>query len=109
MLELVRGYAAAAFDTAANEGRLDAVVTGLVEISRLFIASEPLRNAITDSTIPAQARGAVLEDLLADKVPEEALAIITFVVEYERARRSAEGGRAARRAGRDRPRQCRGR
>ncbi len=85
MLELVRGYATAAFDAAANEGRLDAVARGLADISRLFLASEELRTAITDPSIPAQARGEVLEDLLADKVPEEALAVTTFSVEYERA------------------------
>jgi F-type H+-transporting ATPase subunit delta len=85
MLELVRGYATAAFDGAANEGRLDAVTTGLAEISRLFLASEELRAVITDTSIPAQTRGEVLADLLADKVPEEAVSVITFSVEYERA------------------------
>jgi F-type H+-transporting ATPase subunit delta len=85
MLELVRGYAMAAFDASVREDRTEAVAAGLDEMSHLFVSSETLRNAITDPSIPAQARGAVLEDLLADKVPEEALAVVTFAVEYERA------------------------
>jgi F-type H+-transporting ATPase subunit delta len=85
MLELVRGYAMAAFDVSQREGRLDAVAAGLADISQLFVTSEPLRNAMVDSSIPAQARGQVLEDLLAGKVPEETLAVVTFSVEFERA------------------------
>jgi F0F1-type ATP synthase delta subunit len=39
MLELIRGYASAAFDGAERAGRLDEVSTGLVELARLFVAS----------------------------------------------------------------------
>ena len=84
MLELVRGYAMAAFDASVREDRIEVVATGLDEISGVFLSSENLRNAITDPSIPTQARGAVLEDLLADKVPEEAVGVVTFTVEYER-------------------------
>jgi F-type H+-transporting ATPase subunit delta len=85
MLELIRGYASAAFDGAERAGRLDEVSTGLVELARLFVASEPLRTALADGSIPATDRRAVLEDLLSGKVPEEALAPVTFAVETERA------------------------
>jgi len=39
-----------------GEGRLDAVARGLADISRLFLASEELRTAIIDPSIPAQPR-----------------------------------------------------
>lgn len=85
MLELVRGYAMAALDSAERERRLDGVASGLVDVARLFVESEPLRNAMSDPSIPAQARGAVLEDLLADQVPEESLGVVTFTIEFDRA------------------------
>jgi F-type H+-transporting ATPase subunit delta len=85
MLELIRGYASAAFDGAQREGHLGAVPIGLTELARLFMASEPLRTALTDGSIPATDRRAVLEDLLAGKIAEEALAPVTFAVETERA------------------------
>jgi F-type H+-transporting ATPase subunit delta len=85
MLELIRGYASAAFDGAEREGHLDAVSAGLTELARVFVASEPLRTAFADGSIPAADRRAVLEDLLATKIPEEALAPVTFAVETERA------------------------
>jgi F-type H+-transporting ATPase subunit delta len=84
MLELIRGYATAAFDSAQREGHLDDVSAGLVELARLLVASEPLRTALADSSIPASDRQAVLEDLLSSKLPEEALAPVTFAVETER-------------------------
>jgi F-type H+-transporting ATPase subunit delta len=85
MLELIRGYASAAFDGAERQGRLGEVSTGLVELARLFVASEPLRTVFADGSIPASGRRAVLEDLLSGKIPEEALAPVTFAVETERA------------------------
>jgi len=85
MLELIRGYAAAAFDGAQREGRLGEVSTGLLELARLLVASEPLRTALADGSIPASDRRAVLEDLLSGKIAEEALAPVTFAAETERA------------------------
>jgi ATP synthase F1 delta subunit len=84
MLEIVRGYASASFDGAWRNGRLAEVPVSLVEISRLFVTSEALRNVITDGSIAAIERRAVLEDLLAGKVAEEALAPLAFAVVTER-------------------------
>jgi F0F1-type ATP synthase delta subunit len=96
MLELIRGYASAAFDGAEREGHLDAVSAGLTELARVFVASEPLRTAFADGSIPAADRRAVLEDLLATKIPEEALAPVTFAVETERATELEAAGRGRR-------------
>lgn len=85
MLELVRGYTAAVLDGAEAEGVLADVVSGLVSLRGLIVASEPLRLAITDSSVPAWARGAVMSDLLEPRLRTEVVAISTFVVVYERA------------------------
>jgi F-type H+-transporting ATPase subunit delta len=85
MLELIRGYATAAFDGAQREGRLEAVSADLVELARLFVASEPLRTALADGSIAPSDRRAVLEDLLSGKIAEEALAPVTFAVDTEKA------------------------
>jgi F-type H+-transporting ATPase subunit delta len=85
MLELVRGYAKATFDAAERVGRIDVVASDLAELSRLLIASEELRNVLTDGSIPAQIRRAVLEDLLMDKISPEALSPVTFAILSERA------------------------
>jgi F-type H+-transporting ATPase subunit delta len=85
MLELVRGYAAAVLDAAEAEGVLSEVVVGLAGLRRLVVASDPLRLAITDGSIPNWARGAVVSDLLEPKVRREVVALATFPVVYERA------------------------
>lgn len=85
MLELVRGYAMAALEAAERGGRVQAVASDLASMSRVLVSSELLREVLTDSTVPAKGRSAVLEDLLTGKVSPEALETVTFAVENERA------------------------
>ncbi|MHB8244681.1 MAG: ATP synthase F1 subunit delta [Acidimicrobiales bacterium] len=85
MLELVRGYAAAVFDGAQRDGDLPEVVSGLSSFCSTLVSSEPLRLALTDGSIPAWVRGAVLSDLLEPRVRREVVALATFAVVYERA------------------------
>jgi len=85
MLELVRGYAKATFDAAERAGRIEAVASDLAELSRLLVASEPLRIVLTDGSIPVQARRAVVEGLLSDKISSDALATVVFAMVSERA------------------------
>jgi F-type H+-transporting ATPase subunit delta len=85
MLELVRGYAAAVLDEVEASGTLAEVVSGLMAFRGLLVASEPLRIALTDGSIPSSDRSAVLSDLLEGKVPSEVVALVTFPVVYERA------------------------
>lgn len=84
MLELVRGYATATLDAAGRDGESDAVASDLAAIALLLVSSEPLREALSDPTIPAVQREAVLEDLLGGKVAPAALAMVTFSVHVER-------------------------
>lgn len=85
MLELVRGYATASFDAAERAGRIAAVSIDLAEMSRLLVASDLLREVVTDGSIAAASRCAVLDDLLGGKVQPEALAPLSFAVLSERA------------------------
>ncbi|MHB1988607.1 MAG: ATP synthase F1 subunit delta [Acidimicrobiales bacterium] len=85
MLELVRGYAAAVLDGAEKDGTLGGVVSGLEAVRTVLVASEPLRLALTDASIPSAARGALFSDLLEPKVRAEVVALATFAIVYERA------------------------
>ena len=92
MLELVRGYTAAALDAVERQegagsgaARIGVLSGDLTAFAELLVASEPLRLALTDPTIPAAARSAVLEDLLSGRIGAEALKVLTFVVAWERA------------------------
>lgn len=84
MLELVRGYAAAVFDEAEAAGRLEGAVSTLHAVRGVVVSSERLRGALTDGSIPASERAAVLVDLLEGKVSPEAMALVTFPVINER-------------------------
>ncbi|HEV8065101.1 MAG TPA: F0F1 ATP synthase subunit delta, partial [Acidimicrobiales bacterium] len=85
MLELVRGYATAALDAARRAERLEATASDLAGIAHLIVASEPLRTALTDASILAAARVAILRDILGSKVVPEALGPIVYSIENERA------------------------
>jgi F-type H+-transporting ATPase subunit delta len=85
MLELTRGYAAAVLDEAQVSGNLDRVVTGLEGLSSTLVASEALRNVLTDGSVPSEQRSALLNDLLTSRVDSAVCSLATFAVHYERA------------------------
>ncbi len=85
MLELVRGYAAAVFDAADRDDALGEVVSNLDALTRLVVASDRLRFALTDGSIQSSARADVLVDLLESRARPEVVALATFPVIYERA------------------------
>jgi F-type H+-transporting ATPase subunit delta len=84
MRELIRGYAAAAFESAATAGRLDAASGDLAGFTRALFSSERLRLALTDPMNAMTARRAVVADLLAGKATPEAAALLSFTVQVER-------------------------
>lgn len=84
MLDLVRGYAAAVLDEAMSDGSLGAITDGLQGLRSVLVASEPLRRALTDGSIPADARSALVSDLFSGRVPEAVTSLVTFSVGYER-------------------------
>jgi len=63
----LQGYAAAVFGTTAGGG-LAGIADDLAAVDRLFTDNGALRSALTDTSLAAPARRAVLEDLLDGKV-----------------------------------------
>ncbi len=85
MLELVRGYATACLDSAELSASIETVVIDLGALSRLLVSSDALREVVTDGSISAANRSAVVSDLLASKLVPEALDPFVFAVVSERA------------------------
>jgi len=80
MRDLLRGYAAAVFDSAAAAGRIGRVVGELAGFMVVVIGSDPLRNALADLAIPAQARRGVVYDLLDGKASNETRDLVSWAV-----------------------------
>jgi F-type H+-transporting ATPase subunit delta len=85
MREVVRGYVAAALESAARQGRLGTVVSDLDGFSRALVVSEPLRRTLTDQAVPLAQRRGVVADLLGGKATPESSAIVGFALGAERA------------------------
>ncbi|HUZ19709.1 MAG TPA: ATP synthase F1 subunit delta [Acidimicrobiales bacterium] len=85
MRELLRGYAAATFESAAGAGRLEAVVSELATFARALDGSESLYRILTDATIPQRARRGVVVDLLETKAAPETTSLVSFAVRVEKA------------------------
>lgn len=88
MLELVHGYCTAALDDverSAGVSGLRALSDDVAAVVELLLSSDLLREVVSDSSIPNQARVAVVEDLLSGKVSGEALRVLSFAVGKERA------------------------
>ena len=67
MRDLLRGYATAILESAAEAGRARQMVGDLRAFSLALTESDTLRNVLTDATIPARARRGVVHDLLDEK------------------------------------------
>jgi F-type H+-transporting ATPase subunit delta len=85
MREVVRGYVAAALESAHRQGRLATVVSDLDSFARAMVSSELLRRALTDQSVPLTQRRGVVGDLLGGKAAPETTAIVGFAVGAERA------------------------
>ena len=83
MRDLLRGYAAATFDSAAGAGHVRQVADDISAFSRILMASEPLWNVLTDMAIPPQARRGVVHDLLEAKVARETLELVSWAALVE--------------------------
>jgi F-type H+-transporting ATPase subunit delta len=85
MREVVRGYVAAALESAASQGHLAAVLSDLDGFLRALVGSDPLRRTLTDQAVPLAMRRGVVADLLAGKATPETSAIVNFTLGAERA------------------------
>ena len=85
MREAVRGYFDAVMETAGAEGRAEAVAADLSALGRAVGSSEDLRAALSDPGLPSRARRAVVSDLLEGKVAPATAALLSYVIEVDRA------------------------
>ncbi len=85
--ELVDTYARVLFDLAALAESVDAADEGLRSVVKAVRSNVDLRDALTNTALPAEAKRAVLHDIFSDEVSPEVLAIVTLMVERDLADR----------------------
>ena len=84
--ELVRGYAQAMFAVAEAEGVLDAVEEELYAFTGALDRSVDLRQALTDHSLPADNKKAIVRELLGDRAHPVTVSLVEFVVAAGRAK-----------------------
>jgi F-type H+-transporting ATPase subunit delta len=81
----VEAYANAMLEVARAEGRLEEVEDEVFRFARAFESSDELRMALSDASLPAERRVAVVEDLLGAKALRVSVALVVLVVAAGRA------------------------
>ncbi len=82
----VDGYAAALVEVARAEGSLPQVENELFSLARAFESNDELREALTDQSLPAARRQAIVENLLGGKASPITVSLVSFIVVAGRAR-----------------------
>lgn len=77
----VATYARVLFELATAAGDVDAVDSGLRSIVETVRGSIELRDALGDTSLPAEKKRAIMGDIFAGKVAPEAVAIASVAVE----------------------------
>lgn len=83
---VIHGYAEALFQVVRAEGELDRVDDELFRFGKLLESNYELKQALSDQSMDLSRRRALLEELLAGKVSEHTLGLLTFIVAQGRAR-----------------------
>ncbi len=84
--ERVLGYAAALLETVPGDAELGEIEDELFRYRRIVGASEDLRDAMANQDLPAQARSALVSDLLGGKATPATVALATYPVAVGRPR-----------------------
>lgn len=82
----VDGYAAALFEIAKAEGVLPKVEEELFSLSHVLADNDDLRSTLTDASIPAERRVAIVEGLFGGRATPVTTGLVSFVVGAGRAR-----------------------
>ncbi len=82
---LVEAYARAFLQIAGAEGRADNVEDDLFRFARALEASDELRTALTDRSVPAERRIAVVEELMGRGPLPTSVGLVSMVVGADRA------------------------
>ena len=88
--ELIRGYAEALFAVVKAEGELDRVEDELYRFGKVLDSNHELKQALSDRSIDRTQRTKILDELLADKVSQHTLALLSMVVEQGRGKQLPE-------------------
>jgi F-type H+-transporting ATPase subunit delta len=81
----IEAYARALLEVARAEGHLAEVEDELFRFARTFDGSDDLRMALSNPSLPAERRVAVVEDLLGAKALQTSVALSEFIVSAGRA------------------------
>jgi F-type H+-transporting ATPase subunit delta len=92
--DAVRTYARTLFDLAVSADAVDAVDEDLRAMAEAVREHGALKEALTDTSVPAETKRGVLRDIFGGDVAPETLAIVTLAVERGRADRLDELVRA---------------
>jgi F-type H+-transporting ATPase subunit delta len=84
--DLIRGYAEAMFSVARAEGVLPVVEDELFAFAKALEQNTPLREALTDATLPAENKKAVVAELLGERANPVTVSLLGFVIDAGRAR-----------------------
>ena len=82
----IEAYARALFEIAQAEGNIDTVENELFRVARAFESNEQLRSTLTDTTIPADRRQSIIEQLLGGKASNTTTQLVSLVVGSGRSR-----------------------
>jgi F-type H+-transporting ATPase subunit delta len=82
----IDAYARALFEIAQAEGNIDTVENELFRMARAFESNEQLRSTLTDTTIPADRRQSIIEQLLGGKASNTTTQLVSLVVGSGRSR-----------------------
>ena len=80
MISKVEAYARALFEIAQAEGSLERVEDELFRVARAFESNDQLRSTLTDSTLPADRRQQVVEQLLGAKASATTVQLVSMLV-----------------------------
>ncbi len=84
--DLIEGYADALFTVARAEGALAAVEDELYAFAKALEQNTPLREALTDASLPSENKKSVLDDILGDRANPLTSSLLGFVVDSGRSR-----------------------
>jgi F-type H+-transporting ATPase subunit delta len=84
-VDRTEAYARALLEVARAEGMLGEVEDDLFRFARVFEGTDELRTALTDPSLPADRRMAVVEELMGGKALNVSAALASFVVGIGRA------------------------
>lgn len=76
----VEAYARALFEIAQAEGSLERVEDELYRMARAFESNDQLRGTLTDTTLPADRRQQVVEQLLGGKASATTVQLVSMLV-----------------------------